>query len=429
MCHQNPDSAVPPSPPRLRWLPRAALAALLPAPSLPAQDSASWQASPEIVARWTSTRKGLNFDEARVPAFVLPDVLTTAAGKKVTRPEEWWNVRRPELLELCTREIFGRVPPTPYETSVAVSSVVRDALGGAATLKRVGITIRSGGKSLTIHLTLYTPNRAPGPVPVFLLIDQRRPPIADPTLVPTEFWSAEQIVARGYGTAIFRNDDVDPDNFDDFKNGIHGLLDRGPRAADAWATIAAWAWGASRCLDYLVTDRDVAPDKVAIVGHSRGGKTALWAGATDPRFALVVSNDSGCTGAALSRRRFGETVAVINKNFPHWFCTNYRKYGSDVDALPVDQHAVMALIAPRPLYVVAADDYLWADPKGQYLSLFHAQPVYRLLGDPARLPEAMPPMNQPVNSGHAAYHVRDGVHDVRLKDWNWFMDFADRIWP
>jgi hypothetical protein len=359
---------------------------------------------------------------------VLPEVLTTATGEKVNRPEEWWNRRRPELLELCTREIFGRVPSTLYLQSFEVSQVDRNALGGAATLKRVGITLRSGGNALTIRLTLYTPNRAPRPAPVFLMIDQRRPPLADPTLVPTEFWPAGQIVARGYGAAIFCNADVDPDAHDDFKNGIHGLLDRGPRAADAWATIAAWAWGASRCLDYLVTDRDVAPDKVAIVGHSRGGKTALWAGATDPRFALVVSNDSGCTGAALSRRRYGETVAVINKNFPHWFCPNYKKYGRDVETLPVDQHAVMALIAPRALYVVAADDYLWADPKGQYLALFHAQPVFRLLGQDARLPETMPPMNQPVHGGRVAYHLRDGQHNVLLKDWHWFMDFADRIW-
>lgn len=363
-----------------------------------------------------------------MPAYVLPELLATRSGKKVTRAEDWWNLRRPEVLELCTSEIYGRVPDTPYEQSFEVLREDRNALGGAATLKRVGITIRSGGNSLAINLTLYTPNRAVNRVPVFLLIDQRRPPIADPTLVKTEFWSAEEILARGYGAAIFCNHDVDPDNFDDFKNGIHRLLDRGERAPDAWATIAAWAWGASRCLDYLVTDRHVAPDKVAIVGHSRGGKTALWAGATDPRFALVVSNDSGCTGAALSRRRFGETVDVINKNFPHWFCTNYRKYGLDVNALPVDQHMLAALIAPRPLYVVSADDYLWADPKGQYLALYHALPVYRLLGNAATLPERMPPMNKPVTSGNVAYHIRDGKHAVLLKDWNWFMDFADQVW-
>jgi pimeloyl-ACP methyl ester carboxylesterase len=417
--------------PRRRVLPRcilSALAGLLLPARLLAQEETGWQASPEIIERWSKTRKGLNFEEDRVPAYVLPDALTTLTGKKVTHMEEWWTMRRPEVLELCTKEIYGRVPKTPYEQTFEVLREDRNALGGAATLKRVGITIRSGGKSLTIHLTLYTPNRAAGAAPVFLLIDQRRPPITDPTILKTEFWPAEQIVARGYGAAIFSNADVDPDNFDNFKNGIHGLLDRGERPADAWATIAAWAWGASRCLDYLVTDRDVARDKVAIVGHSRGGKTALWAGATDPRFALVVSNDSGCTGATLSRRRLGETVEVINKNFPHWFCTNYKKYGQDVNMLPVDQHMVLALIAPRPLYVVSADDYLWADPKGQYLALFHALPVYRLLGNEARIPEGMPPMNEPVTSANVGYHIRDGKHDVLLKDWNWFMDFADKVW-
>lgn len=393
-----------------------------------AASEGGWKASPEIVARWAKSRPTLNFEEARVPAYALPDLLTMRDGSKVTRPQDWWTRRRPELIALCTTEIYGRVPDTPYEQQFEIERVDRNAFAGAATLKRMAITIRTARGPLTIHLTLYTPNRRRRPAPVFLLIDQRRPPIADPTLAATEFWPAEQIVARGYGAAIFCNADVDPDTFDDFKNGIHGLLDQGPRPPDAWATIAAWAWGASRCLDYLVTDADVARDKVAIVGHSRGGKTALWAGATDPRFALVVSNDSGCTGAALSRRRFGETVAVINKSFPHWFCTNYRKYGGDVDALPVDQHTVLALIAPRPLYVVAADDYLWADPKGQYLSLYHAQPAYRLLGSAARLPVEMPPMNQPVSSGNVGYHIRDGKHAVLLKDWNWFMDFADKVW-
>jgi hypothetical protein len=158
------------------------------------------------------------------------------------------------------------------------------------------------------------------------------------------------------------------------------------------------------------------------------GRRRLWAGATDPRFALVVSNDSGCTGAALSRRRLGEPVAVINKSFPHWFCTNYRQYGGNVDALPVDQHRLLALIAPRSIYIAAADDYLWADPKGQYLALLHAGPVYQLLGDNAPLPERMPPLNQPVVRGNWRSHIRDGKHDVQQRDWNWFMDFADRVW-
>ena len=247
-------------------------------------------------------------------------------AERYLHPVLWNKIRRPEILELFRKNVYGRVPETPYEKSFKVVNEDKTAMGGTATLKQVEITITAEGKSLVIHLTLFTPNNAQKPVPAFLLIDNRGPANTDPTRkVKSEFWPAEEVVARGYGMAVFYNADVDPDNFDDFKNGIHGLLDKNPRPDDAWGTIAAWAWGASRCLDYLVTDKDIAGDKVAVVGHSRGGKTALWAGAEDPRFAMVVSNESGCGGAALARRRFGETVSRINTSFPHWFCSNYRK--------------------------------------------------------------------------------------------------------
>ncbi len=176
--------------------------------------------------------------------------------------------------------------------------------------------------------------------------------------------------------AVFSNADLDPDNFDDFKNGIHGLLDRGSRTGDSWGALAAWGWGASRCLDYLVTDKDVAGCRVAVAGHSRGGKAALWAGAEDQRFAMVVSNESGCGGAALARRRFGETVGRITTAFPHWFCSNYSKYGNNEDAMPVDMHMLLALAAPRALYVDCAAEDLWGDPRGSYLSLFNAVPAF-----------------------------------------------------
>jgi hypothetical protein len=302
-------------------------------------------------------------------------------------------------------------------------------MGGAATLKQVEITIASGGKSLVIHLTLFVPNKVEKPVPVFLLIDNRGPSNTDPSRqVKSEFWPAEDVIARGYGISVFSNSDVDPDNYDDFKNGIHGLLDRGVRPPDAWGTIAAWAWGASRCMDYFETDNDIDRKRVAVLGHSRGGKTALWAGAEDQRFSLVISNESGCGGAALARRRFGETVARINTAFPHWFCSNYNKYSENENTMPFDMHMLLALTAPRALYVDCASDDLWGDPKGSYLSLYNAVPVFKLLKTGTSLPETMPPLNKQVISGKVGFHIRDGVHNMLLKDWSWFMDFADVVW-
>jgi pimeloyl-ACP methyl ester carboxylesterase len=177
----------------------------------------------------------------------------------------------------------------------------------------------------------------------------------------------------------------------------------------------------------METEKDIAADKVALVGHSRGGKTALWAGAADLRFAMIVANEAGCGGSSLARRRYGETIAQITKSFPHWFCGNYKKYGNNEDIFPVDMHELMALIAPRALYIASADKDLWGDPRGQYLALFHSQPVFRLWDKKTNLSESMPPLNIPVRSGKLAYHIRDGEHNLLLKDWNWFMDHADVV--
>jgi hypothetical protein len=393
-----------------------------------AQSDNSWCASAQTVEKLSKPGSEFNYYEEKVPSYILPDILTTLDGRKVTKSSMWTKVRRPEILELFRENIFGRVPETPYEKSFKIINLDKNAMGGTATLKQVDITITSAGKSLVIHLTLFTPNNAKKPVPAFLLIDNRGPANTDPSRkVKSEFWPVEEAVARGYGMAVFSNADVDPDDFDDFKNGIHALLDKNPRPADAWGTIAAWAWGASRCMDYLVTDKDINAKKIAVVGHSRGGKTALWAGAEDTRFAMVLSNESGAGGAALARRRFGETVSRINTAFPHWFCSSYKKFSNNENALPVDMHMLLALIAPRALYVDCASEDLWGDPRGSYLSLYNAVPVFNLSGIKSDIPEAMPPLNKQVMSGKVAYHIRDGVHNMLLKDWNWFMDFADVV--
>lgn len=393
-----------------------------------AQIDSSWRASLQTVEKLSKERPEFNYYEEKVPLYSLPDPLTTSDGRNVANGDLWKELRRPEILELFRKNVFGRVPETPYDKSYKVVREDKTAIDGTATLKQVEITIAAGGKSLVIHLTLFTPENSQRPVPVFLLIDNRGPLNTDPERkVKSEFWPVEEAIARGYGMAVFNYADIDPDKFDDFRNGIHGILDINPRPPDAWGSIAAWAWGASRCMDYLETDKDVASGKVAVVGHSRGGKTALWAGAEDSRFAMVVSNESGCGGAALARRRFGETVGRINTAFPHWFCSNYKMYSDNENALPVDMHMLLSLVAPRALYVDCASEDLWGDPRGSYLSLYYAVPVYKILGKNSDIPEPTPPLNKQLISGNVAFHIRDGVHNMLLKDWNWFMDFADVV--
>ena len=392
------------------------------------QNLQGWEASPELVEKLSKDRKDVNYYEEKVLAYILPDPLETLSGERIRNKREWLKYRRPEILEMFKTYVYGRVPRTPYSISFETVNENKAAIDGNATLKQVDITIGASGKSLVIHLSLFTPNTVK-PAPVFLLICNRSIENIDPTRnIKSEFWPVEEAIMRGYGMAAFYNADVDPDNYDEFKNGIHGLLDVEPRKPDSWGTLAAWAWGASKCVDYLATDKNVDKKRIAVVGHSRGGKAALWAGACDERFSLVIPNESGCGGSALARRRYGETIEKINTSFPHWFCLNYRMFNNNEDKMPVDMHMLMALIAPRALYVAAASDDLWGDPKGSYLSLYHSLPVYRLFYPDMTLENFVPPLNNQVISGKVGFHIRDGEHNLKLTDWNFFMDFADKVW-
>jgi hypothetical protein len=409
--------------------PSLPLTALLCLPVAALAQGDGWRANPDLVRRLAQQRADVNYDEARVPPYTLPDVLAGRGGRVTASAQ--WPARREEILELFRDTVYGRSPGRPEHLDFQVLEENPKAMDGAATLRRVAIASRQGPRSHRFTLTLFLPNR-PGKVPVFLFINNRAVSVTDPTRQEKSgFWPAERIVARGYGMATFHYGELAPDDKTTFRNGVMSLFDGdagGQAKAYTWGALAAWGWGASRAMDYFLTDARVDAARVALVGHSRGGKAALWAGAEDPRFAMVVSNESGEGGAALSRRIYGETIERINTQFPHWFTAAYKAYNGKADTLPVDQHMLLALVAPRALYVASAGDDLWADPRGEFLSLAASSPVFALWGEPSIGAEAMPPIDTPLVRGRRGYHVRTGEHDLTPYDWDRFVDFAGRAW-
>ena len=384
----------------------------------------------------------------------LPDPLVMLDGTPVQTAEQWREKRRPELIRLFQWYMYGAPPAAP-----AISSKVEttdEILGGKAHLKQVTISFGPPGREHEgrINLLLVVPRAAAQkPAPVLLGLNFRgnhmvlnHPSIKLPTLwmpqapgivdnraveegrgAEAPHWPLEKLVDRGYAMATFYHGDVklDKPTWDDGAATLYYQAGQTEPAEHEWGTIAVWAWGLSRALDYLVTDPEIDGRRVAVFGHSRNGKTALLAGALDERFALVIPSQAGCGGTAPSRGTIGESVERINTVFPHWFNDTFPKFNRRTDKLPFDQHCLMALVAPRPLLLTNATGDQWANPSGQFEMLKQAEPVFKLLGTEGCGAEQMPPEDQLVNT-HLGYFIRPGKHNMGEVEWSQWLDFADK---
>ncbi len=420
---------------------------------------------PSILVSCTTTAPATRFpDAATLPSQPkLPDALVMLDGRRVTSREQWEKERRPELKALFQHYMYGTIPKA-VKMEARTLAVHRDFLDGKATLKLITLDAGHGGPA--IDLLLVVPNNQPGPAPVFLAMNfcgnhaltaDQRVPLSRGWLynsckgctnnLATEAarggqaqdWPLARLVERGYALASFCTTDIDSDR-KEVSDGIYAWLAGGDPAKNNptnRGSIAAWAWGFHRCVDYLVGDRDVDPRRIAAIGHSRNGKTALLAAAYDERIALAIPHQAGCGGTSPNRvapalaapqangRPIAETTAVINKSFPHWFNGEFKKFDATPDRLPFDQNALVALCAPRPVLFSNAQDDQWANPTGQFEVLQAADSVYRFLGVEGLSAKSMPPQRRLVES-RLGYYIREGKHSMTADDWEVFMNFADR---
>ncbi|MBP5320908.1 MAG: acetylxylan esterase [Kiritimatiellae bacterium] len=363
--------------------------------------------------------------------FGVPPLLVAADGRRIETAEAWEKFRRPEILDLFQKEVYGRRPvERPAKLTFSPAAPDKPFPDLKATRKLIDIRYEGPGGKGTIRVNAFIPTQEK-PAPGFVLICNR--PAAeniDPERkVKSPFWPVEEIVARGYAAIAFFNGDVAPDRYNGFTNGVHAVFQpAAERNAESWGTLSAWAWGASRVMDWIETEPTLDKGHIAVIGHSRGGKTALWCGATDPRFALTISNDSGCGGAKLNRMELpkSESIARITKTFPHWFCKNFDAYAGREKELPLDMHQLVALMAPRLVYVASASKDDWAGQPGEFQSALLASPAWALYGKKGLVGTAFPPPDTPLQEGCVGYHLRTGPHNLTPYDWNRYMDFTDR---
>lgn len=381
--------------------------------------------------------KDVVYDEAKVPPYDLPPLLVSSEGKPITTPEDWFNVRRPQVLSLFGNLVYGIVPTPelPVRRTFEVVGIDREFLGGKATRKEVRLRFENAKGKVEMQILVFSPNGGTGPAPAFLLHsfantkDNGHSASPDRPGFLRNGIPLGELLQRGFGFVVVPNGDLVRHNEVEFLSGIVPLFYRTgqsfPKSYE-WGCISVAAWGASRAMDYLETDRDIDAQRVAIMGHSKMGKAALWTAAQDTRFALAISAQSGCAGAALWKRDFGENLEKMVTRFPYWLCRNAWKFVRNEADLPVDQHMLLACIAPRPVYIASGEEDLWADPRGEYLSAYHASEVYRLLGGKGLDAEASPAVGEVVASGAVGYHNRAGGHSVEMYDWLRFLEFAGR---
>ena len=420
----------------------ASLAAQAPASTTPTAPPTP-KASPDVVAGIP-----VNYDESKTGTYTLPDPLILNNGKQVRDAKTWNEKRRPEIVAMFETQQYGRAPGRPANESFAVIEQAMPALEGKALRKQVTISLSKDPSWPKIHLLMYLPPAAKKPVPMLLSINfgAVQNAVEDPGITPITVWdqktntrvsppvgrgfgrlNIQPFLDAGIGVATFYYGDVDPDYLTGFSNGIRakylkpGQTERGP---EDWGAISAWAWGMSRVQDYFETDKAVDAKRVAIHGVSRLGKTVMWAGAHDRRFAAVIASCSGEGGAALSHRDYGETIAHLTapSRYPYQFAANYAKYGGFPDSAPMDAHMLIALVAPRPLLLQTGSTDNWSDPKGEFLAAVAAEPVYKLLGKNGLGTTTWPAAKQPIFHD-ISYYMHEGGHGMVASDWDIYVQF------
>jgi hypothetical protein len=400
-------------------------------PAPPSPTNLGSDANGNPLRRATKTGHVSNYNEAKVAPYTLPDPLVLANGKRVTDAATWRAQRRPEIIRMYETEIFGRIPANPPKVTWHVVDTDPAALGGTAVVKHVLGAVGTRPDAPQIKVTVYTPAKSSKPVPMILLAafggGAPRPGVTAPPADPPV---AAEILARGWGYAMVGYQDIQPDRANSLNQGVVGAaLPAGQQqpGPDEWGSIGAWAWGISRVIDYLETDKSVDGNQIALQGHSRLGKTALWASALDDRIKVVYASCSGEMGSALSRRDWGETVDDMTQNFPWWFAGNFQKWAGRWNEMPVDAHMLIALSAPRPVFITGGTADQWADPVGMFLAEVNAGPVYRLLGKAdLGLVQGPPPLDSPVTKGDLGWHYHTGPHEATRADWTAFLEFAGK---
>lgn len=380
--------------------------------------------------------KDVVYDEQQIVPYDLPQLLVSAEGKQITSAEDWYNIRRPQIMSLFGNLIYGTVPTPefPITTSYETVSIDDQFLHGVATRKDIRIQFENAKGKAEMLVLEFLPNAADQAVPALMIhsFDDTHGNAFDAH--PTQAdrlrngWPIGAILQRGVGLIVVYQQDLVGHNETAFSSGIHPLFYHKGQSfpkANEWGVIATVAWGASRAMDYLETEKTIDASRVAILGHSKMGKATLWTAAQDQRFALAISAQSGCAGAALWRRKSGETLAKMVTRFPNWLCRNAWKFVNNEADLPVDQHMLLACIAPRPVYVHSSIGDTWADPRGEYLSAYYASEVYRLLGKRGLTSAETPATGQPIIESEVGYHIREGGHSVEMFDWFRFLDFAE----